>query len=728
VADLQWFDLGLPRDMELSDVVAALRPLAMRRPRGLAGTTPLVVLEVWGIGGQVSWRLGTDRSLVRSLPEQMQAHLSRLSVEPTNSERPTVRLAADVRMHGFSNPLRLDTAGAVAAGLTACLRNLSASQVGVVHWVIGPGRRRQSPPTPFDLAGALGLRQQLKVADATTARAWKDKTAEALLACRGKIGANAGSDSQAAAIVRRLGDALGLANTAHAALSLSAATAGRAAKLATPSTPLTWSCLLNTAELAALIGWPVTKAVGDELPLTGGHVNAAPKQLLTDEDDGPSDERVLGESLHGSQRGDLVSMPVGTSLHHVQVVGPTGSGKSTLLASLILADVAAGRSVLVVEPRGDLVDDVLARIPKDRRERVVVIDPAQSDRVVGVNVLAGDRVHAERRADEVVHLLSELHGGNLGPRSTDVLMHALLTAARLPDGTVCDVPALLSNPAFRRQALAQVSDPLVLGPWWAGFEALSEPERGRYVAPLMNKLRPITGRDSLRRMLGQAAPRFGFDELFAAPGTVVLVNLNRGLLGTPSANLLGALVLSQAWGAIQRRAALPPAQRHPAMVVVDEFQDFLRLPGGVDFGDALAQSRGLSVSWTLAHQHLDQLSSSQQAGVFANARSRIVFRPSPGDAKALAATLGGGLVGDDLLRLRAFEACVQLHLDGQPCRPFSVHTRPLPPWSGNPTALRRASAERYGVDGVDLDQAMTERWHPRPSSSGPVGVKRRAAK
>jgi hypothetical protein len=416
-------------------------------------------------------------------------------------------------------------------------------------------------------------------------------------------------------------------------------------------------------------------------------------------------------------------MPVATALHHTHVIGPTGSGKSTLLAELVLADIAAGRSALVVEPRGDLVRDILARVPAERRDRVVVIDP-QLERAVGFNVLAGDLADAERRADEIVHLLGELHGGNLGPRSTDILLHAATTAARLPDGTFCDIPALLTNPAFRRKALAKVSDALTLGPWWAGFEARSEAEKAQHVMPLLNKLRPFTSRDVLRRMVGQAEPRFRLDELFMKPGTVVLVNLNRGLLSAPVANLLGALLLSQAWAAIQRRAALPPEKRHPVMAVVDEFQDYLRIVGGVDFGDVLAQSRGLGVSWTLAHQHLDQLSASQQAGVLANARSRVVFRPAPGDAKALAAALGG-LTGDDLLRLRAFEACCSLLVDGQPTRPFSVRTRPLPPWTSNPDDLLRASGERYGVDGAELDAALAKRWQDAGAGEGPVGVKRR---
>ncbi|WP_326560041.1 type IV secretory system conjugative DNA transfer family protein [Micromonospora sp. NBC_01796] len=728
---LTWFSLSLPRDMELPDVTAVLRPLAARPRIGITGAVALAVIEVWSIGGRVSWRLGLDFRIAQSLSQQMAAHLPRLGMRQEHeTERPALSMAAEVRMHGLASPLRLETAGAVASGMLAVLGGLAASETGVVQWLIGPGRTRPYPPAPLDFAEVLGL-HAAQSPDGTALRLWRQKVTEPLFGCRGRIAADGPTRTRAAAIVRSLGNALALADTAHAGLRRGRASARYARRVTNAGrTPLTWSCLLSAAELATVIGWPLKETPSEELALTGGHINEAPQRLLVEDGkEAGEPRRVLGESLHAAQRGQLVTMPVNTALHHVQVAGPTGSGKSTLLASMILADIAAGRSVLVVEPRGDLVNDVLARVLHDRRDRVVVIDPASSDRAVGVNVLAGDRADAERQADEVVHLLAELHGGNLGPRSTDVLLHALITAARLPDGTLCDVPALLANPAFRRQALAQVTDPLVLGPWWAGFEALSEPERGRYIAPLLNKLRPIISRSHLRRMFSQSAPKFGMDELFTTPGTVALVNLSRGLIGTPAANMLGALILSQTWTAIQRRASLPPEKRQPVSVVVDEFQDFLRLPGGVDFGDALAQSRGLGVSWTLAHQHLDQLSSTQQAGVLANARSRIVFRPSPGDAKPLAAALGGEVTADDLLSLRAYQACVALHLDGQPTRPFSITTRPLPSWTSDPAKLRQASAYRFGVDGEELDKALTERRQgAHGSTDAPVGFKRRAAK
>jgi hypothetical protein len=687
---------------------------------------PLVVFEIWSVGGEIKYLLGVDHRLAGSAPVEMAAQLPRLGLVPAKrSARPVLRLAADVRLHGIAAPLRLDTASAVSAGLLAGLRELGAHDSAVVQWVLGPAHSRHSRPTPFSVATSLGLRTSDKP-DAAAARLWREKAgAEPLFAVRGRIGACGVTSVRAYGTIRSLAGALKLANSQHASLRISKASPGRAHKLAEVATPLLWS-VMNAAEVAGVLGWPLDEVSTDGLPVIGGHINHVPERLLVSAEDAvrrPA-ERVLGESLHPAQRGELVRIPVDTSLRHIHAIGPTGSGKSTLLCGLATADIAAGRSLLVLEPRGDLVQDILARVPEHRRDQVTVVDPAEGDRVVGINVLVGDRVQAERRADQVVALLQELHGPNLGPRTTDIAMHALIAVSRLQDGAITDVPILLTNPSFRRRVLAEVGDPLVLGPFFAGFDALSEAERGQHISPLLNKLRPFTSRDSLRRMLSQSRPRFDLEELFTKR-RVVLINLNEGLLGKPAASLLGALVLNQVWAAAQRRAAVPPALRHPVMLVIDEIQNYLHVPG-IEIGDLFAQCRGLGVSITAAHQHLDQLSPSQRSGILANARSRVVFRPSTSDAKPLAAALSGGLTGDDLLRLKAYEACCQLVVDNSPTAPFSIRTRPLPPWSSNPADLRHASAERYGVDGAELDTALTKRWQGGDGPpEGPVGVKPR---
>ncbi|WP_162907441.1 type IV secretory system conjugative DNA transfer family protein [Allorhizocola rhizosphaerae] len=730
MANLVWFAVHPPRDIDLAAVVAVIRPLASRPRYGLPRATPAVVFEVWSIKGKIHWLLGMDNRLAGDLPAQLQAHLPRLGLTPVSSpNRPRLLTGATVRLDGLSSPLRTELAGAVSAELSSTLSRLGSEEAACMQWVIGPSQSRIVSPAKVELARALGFRPGHGPVP-TTERLVREKAAEPIFGVHGRIAALADSSSRASGIVHNVGSALKLLSTEHARLHLSRAGGGTAARLHEATQPtLSWSAIMSAKEVAAVIGWPVQDEVPDHLPTVGGHINLAPERLLVEESKkDAADERILGESLHPAQRGHLVAMPVSSAPYHLHVIGPTGSGKSTLLSGLVQADIAAGRGALVVEPRGDLIEDVLARIPAERRDDVVVIDPADAARgVVGLNVLAGPRETAERRADELVGLLAAMAGSNWGPRTADTALHAILTAARLSDGTLPDVVQLLTNPGFRRRALAQVADPLVLGPWWAGFEALSDGERSQYIAPLLNKIRSFLSRDVLRQMTGQSQPAFSFDDLFAKR-RIVLVNLNRGLLGGPVSNLLGALVLSQVWSALQRRAGLPREQRRVVGLYVDEFQDYVDVTGGLDFGDALAQSRGLGGAWTLAHQHYAQLSPGLRAAVVANARSRISFRPGTDDARSLAAAFGSQLAAEDLLRLGAYEAVAQIHLkDGQPTQPFAVRTLAPSAWTSQPDELRASSAKRYGMDGAAVDKALAERWHGTGGGSAeePIGAKPR---
>jgi hypothetical protein len=353
----------------------------------------------------------------------------------------------------------------------------------------------------------------------------------------------------------------------------------------------------------------------------------------------------------------------------------------------------------------------------------VVIDPADANQV-GFNPLIGPAESAERRADELVGLFHEMFGSAIGPRSSDVLFHSLLTAARMPDGTLADVPALLSNADFRRRALAKVSDPLTLGPWWAWFDSTSDGEKQQIVMPVQNKLRAFLSRQAIRRMLGQAEPKSSFDEMFTGQPRVVLINLNRGVVGPMASKTLGALILHSAWLAMQRRAAMLQGKRFPVAWVIDEWQDYV---GALDFGEVLAQIRGLGGFVIAANQHLGQLSPALRMAVTANARSRIAFRPSSDDARPLAAVFGEPVTSEDLLHLGAFEACTRLYLNNTMTAPFIVKTSPLPTAVNDVKTLRRVSRNRYAVDGVELDEMLRRRWHGEDRlPDGPVGWQRRS--
>jgi hypothetical protein len=330
--------------------------------------------------------------------------------------------------------------------------------------------------------------------------------------------------------------------------------------------------------------------------------------------------------------GREIALSVVDSLTHFWALGPTGTGKSTLLLNLIIQDIIAGRTVVVIEPKGDLIAAVLARIPNDRADDVVLLyppDPAP----IGFNPLAAD-MPAELIADQLLTVFARLNTESWGPRLAELLHAALLTLARTPGSSLALLPPLLTHDRFRRRIVAALDDPLGVSPIWAAFERLSDEARAQAVASVLNKVRVLTARPALRAVLGQVSPRFGLTDVFSRKRPILLADLAKGALGPESARLLGTLLLNQLSQLALGRGAIPPERRHPVSIFVDELQDYASLPG--DLGDMLAQARGLGVMFALANQHLEQLTPALRAGVLANARSRVVFQTDADDARVLA--------------------------------------------------------------------------------------------
>ncbi len=209
---------------------------------------------------------------------------------------------------------------------------------------------------------------------------------------------------------------------------------------------------------------------------------------------------------------------------------------------------------------------------------------------------------------------------------------------------------LLSDDAFRRRLMGGVTDH-ELAATWAWFEGQSDAARAEMVSPLANKLAAFTLRRKLRAVVGQSKSALDFDAALRER-RIILVSLQKALIGEDAARLIGSCILAELWAAIQRRAALPQSQRPVASVMVDEAQDFLRLP--VALGDAVAQSRGLGVGWTVAHQNLGQLPADLRAAVLANLRSKVVFQTTADDARAFARELAPHVDASDLQGLAAY--------------------------------------------------------------------------
>lgn len=478
---------------------------------------------------------------------------------------------------------------------------------------------------------------------------------------------------------------------------------------------------MSAAELPVLVGWPH----GDLRELRDSPISYQTTRIL----DAPAymppvsnetKQRLVAVGQRGNRERALV-LPVRDGLRHAHILGPTGVGKSTLLLGLIEADMAAGRSLVVFDPKGDLVGDVLARVPKERRDDVVVFDPSD-ETPVGLNPLIGSGP-PELVADGLLGTLHELFAAHWGPRSQDILHACLLTLARQPEPSLALVPLLLTHPGYRTRVTAGIGDPLGLGGFWQWYEGLSAAERLAAIGPVANKLRQLLLRPALRAVVGQTDPRFDPREIFTER-RIVLVNLSAGSLGPEGAALFGALVWSRLWHLSQGRSRVPASRRHPVTIYADEFQKYLKAP--VSFTDMLVQARGFGVGLVLAHQHPGQLSPTVREAVLGNAGSRVVFQLLAGDAKVISG-LGHGLQPEDITELGAFEVYANLRSGGEATGWMSGRSQPASPRLTDPRRVQARSRQLYGRDRAETEAALLALIGENPvdSPGADVGVRRR---
>ena len=480
---------------------------------------------------------------------------------------------------------------------------------------------------------------------------------------------------------------------------------------------------LGAGEIVAMAGWPVGDGALPATPSAHPRVLPLPAARET--------QRAFATGV-ADQAGERLGISIGDALYHTVLLGPTGAGKSTALAHLALADIAAGRGVLLIDPKTDLVADILARIPEQRRDDVVVIDPTSS-RPVGINPLAraqaarssalspvgggvpGGGASPELVADTVLATLKGVFAESWGVRVEQVLSAALVTLARTPGATLVDLPLLLTNAAYRQRLIAASgADPLGTGQFWAAYEALSEAQRQQWVGPVLTRLQPFLIRPHLRATLGQAAPSFDLGEVFTRR-RIVLVSLNKGVLGAESARLLGSLLVGQLWPLILARAAVEPSRRHVVSVFIDEVQDYLSLPGSL--ADALAQARSLGAAFHLAHQYRGQLPAALKAGIDANARNKIIFSLSAADAAELARQ-AIDLEAADFQLLPRFGVYARIMHDGRENPWCHATTLPPTPPTQDALALRASSQARYGQDAAQTEAALLARIGQHGETTG----------
>lgn len=415
--------------------------------------------------------------------------------------------------------------------------------------------------------------------------------------------------------------------------------------------------ILSTDELAGLVHMPDMSVRQSTLSRVATRTKAAP--VCKD-----SDALILGHNVHRGERAD-VRLPIVDRLSHLHIVGGTGTGKSTFLMNAALQDIEAGHGVVVLDPHGDLIDDLIARIPQSRTNDVILFDPSDETHPIGLNVLsAANEWERQHLASDVVGMFERL-ATSWGDSMGSVLSNAVLAIVESKrGGTLLDLRRFLLDAETRKAYLAEIEDEEIRFFWEKSFSHIGT----RSIGPILTRLDSFLRPTIIRRIVGQRES--GFDLSRVLDGEyILLAKLSQGLLGQENASLLGSVLVSQIHLAALGRQRLAKAERKPAFVYIDEFQHFVT----PSMAALLSEGRKFGVGLILAHQTLHQIQGGTvESAVLGNTHTRMAFRVSEGDAAKLA-TGFSFFETRDLLALERGQAIIRL---GSAERDCNLETAP----------------------------------------------------
>ncbi len=459
-----------------------------------------------------------------------------------------------------------------------------------------------------------------------------------------------------------------------------------------PRVPLLRSTFLTSQELALLWHPPTVSVRTPQLHINESRELEPPAPGLLPTLAEHAGLAVLGRTNFRRRR-EVFGLLPDDRMRHVVVTGQTGTGKTTLLTNLIESDVAAGRAVVVLDPHGDMIERLLDSVPPARTNHVILFDPADPANSVSYNPLACSSVDQRPLvASAVLTSFKRLFAESWGPRLEHILRNCLLTLLENPGTTLVSLHRLLVEEPFRKQLVGRVGDEIVRTFWQSEFARWTPQFRSEALSPVLNKIGAFTANPILRSVLGDATAKLNLRHVLDS-GQVLFCNLSKGRLGDDAATLIGSLLVAGVQLAAMRRADQREQERRPAMLFVDEFQNFV---AGETFPTLLSEMRKFKIALHCAHQFQAQLDEATAAAVWGNVGTVVAFRLGQ-DAELVAEQMGGDLLPGDLRSLPQYHAYARLLVRGVPSRPFSMATLP-PSQVRRPRAeiVRRISRERYG--------------------------------
>jgi len=489
------------------------------------------------------------------------------------------------------------------------------------------------------------------------------------------------------------------------------------------------SFLLNTEELTSVFHLPLKHVETPNILWLTAKNAPAPADV-------PADGLMLGQNVYRGVKKDI-RIKGADRRRHTYIIGKSGVGKSVLLANMAIQDIQNGEGVCVLDPHGDLIEDILQRMPPERAEDVVIFSPADLERPLALNLLEYDPRYPEQKSfviNEMIGIFDKLYDLKQtgGPMFEQYMRNALLLIMDDPEtgSTLMEVPKVLSDENFRKMKLSRCHNRTVVDFWKKEAEkAGGDAALANIVPYITSKLTAFISNDMMRPIIGQQKSSFNFRDLMDRR-KILLVDLPKGVVGEMNAYLLGMIVVGKILMAALSRTDMPAEQRKDFYLYIDEFQNFTTN----SICQILSEARKYALNLIIAHQYIGQLVKPGQASrnseikdaVFGNVGTIVTFKIGTEDAEFLVKEFAPVFNVYDLINIDKGTAYIKLLVDNSPTRPFSLKTI----WpllgvkrEGISPKIRALSRLKYGQDRTIVEAEIirrTETPTPPPPPNTPI--------
>lgn len=465
--------------------------------------------------------------------------------------------------------------------------------------------------------------------------------------------------------------------------------------------------ILNSIELATIFHLPAQNAIP----------NSQVERQLTKQIDGPAKLVEEGVLLGANEfRGETkeIRLSENDRRRHTYIIGSTGMGKTVLLTNIAFQDMMDGRGFAFIDPHGDAVEDLLAKVPPERIDDVIYFDPGNLEYPVGMNMF---EFTTDDQKDfivqEGINMLYSLydpgHTGIFGPRGEHMFRNAALLLMSDPKGaTFIDIPRCFIDPEFVKNKLQYVTDRSVYDYWTKEFPAAQRSnDAGDVTTWFVSKWGPFMSNTMMRNVLGQAKSGFNIREVMDGK-KILLVNLSKGRLGELNSKLLGMIFVMKFQTAAMGRVDIPEEERQDFCLFVDEFQNF----STESFESILSEARKFRLNLMLANQFMTQLTDKIREGILGNVGTIISGRLGITDAQMMEKAFSPVFNAEDLHKLANHSAVATVMMFGMPSSPFTMKL--LPPMGEKNLevleSLKEYSAIRYAKTRTEVEREIQERY------------------